>query len=147
MVVPANKNICWRTKQLPLVGPKKKTVQRTPTPSTHPDPWGANPRGRRTSSRSSSPWLRLRCGRWGRVRDVEPRATGEGVKIATAAFSHRQSQSQPTKTRGTLFIDGASDFDWWSSRVTLPNHVSVCLRACALLLSHITQNYSVVCAN
>lgn len=58
-----------------------KYLQDMRRPPTHQDPWGADPHGRTTSSRSSLPWLRL-ClwrGHWGRVRDVEPRPSTDGL--------------------------------------------------------------------
>lgn len=115
--------------------PHKVTLMK---PSTHPDPWGANPRGRRTSSRSSSPWLRLRCGRT--LGTCARRGTtSQRLEGGTNAFSHRHRQraSRPRLVERFL-LTRASDF--WLVELTCHSarprvRLSVCLRACVRALS------------
>lgn len=122
----AYQRIQRKTTQDPLEqGPGRAHKVTLKNPSTHQDPWGANPRGRRTSSRSSSPWLLLlRCGRTlgtcARRGTTSERLEGGYERFLPPP----PPESQPTETRGTLFIDESKRL------LTGGAHVSLCPTTC-----------------
>lgn len=140
----AYQQIQTKTTQEPLEQGAQDFITKNP-------PWTTTPRLTRTPGGQiladvGPPLVLLHhgCGLLcGRVRDVEPRASdwrGEGKDRNERFLPPPQPPAEPADrdSWNAFYWREQATFDWWSSRVTLPDHVSVCVCASALLSPHCT---------
>lgn len=75
------------------------------------------------------------CGTWNHERATGGRGGGKDRNERFLPPPQPPAEPADRDSWNAFYWREQATFDWWSSRVTLPDHVSVCVRASALLLS------------